>query len=119
MSSFVKHASLATLVIAGICISAVHSDGIYGEDAKPVGLTEDSAQIIVGLLTIAIFVLMALEWFTPEVLLLSSLIIVLLLEILTLPQALSGNMQLTVGLTCNTSPNEVLDQLLQVFQTSR
>jgi hypothetical protein len=63
---------------------------IYGEDSKPVGLTIEGQKVIVGILTILIFVFMALEWFTPEVLLFSSLIICLLLQILTLPEALSG-----------------------------
>lgn len=63
---------------------------IYGEDSKPVGLTLESQKIIVGILTIMIFVLMAAELFTPEVLLFSSLIICLLLQILTLPETLAG-----------------------------
>lgn len=78
-------------VLAAFAFRTVQSDGIYGEDAKPVGLSQDASQIIVGVLTLLIFVFMALEWFTPEVLLLSSLIITLLLEILTLPEALSGS----------------------------
>lgn len=75
---------LATLNSA----SAVTS--IYGEDAKGVGLTLDSQQIIVGILVILIIVLMAVEIFAPEVLLFGALVICLLLEILTLPEALSG-----------------------------
>ena len=79
------------VVLAGFLLTTVDSAiGIYGEDAKPVGLSVDDSQIVVGVLTVLIFVFMALEWFTPEVLLLTSLIIVLLLEILTLPEALSG-----------------------------
>lgn len=89
MSWFGKR-SLFTLVILAGLFAGVYCNGIYGEDAKPVGLTQNSAQIIVGILIISIFTLLALEYFTPEVLLLSSLIIVLLLEILTLPQALEG-----------------------------
>lgn len=83
--------SFILFVLIEIFVGTSYAVGIYGEDAKPVGLTEDSSQIVVGVLTIMIFVLMALEWVTPEVLLLTALIITLLLEILTLPEALSGN----------------------------
>lgn len=83
------------MILAGVMLKTADSAiGIYGEDAKPVGLSQDDSQIVVGVLTILIFVFMALEWFTPEVLLLSSLIITLLLEILTLPEALSGKLSL-------------------------
>ena len=71
-------------------MSASTPTPIYGKNSEPVGLTEEQQQIVVGVLTILIFVFMALEWFTPEVLLLSALIITLLLQILTLPDALSG-----------------------------
>ena len=63
---------------------------IYGEDSKPVGLTMESQQIIVGILIIMIFVCMAFEWATPAVVLLTALLITLLLQILQLPEALSG-----------------------------
>lgn len=83
------------LVVVGACLSYV-VDGasappsIYGEDAKGVGLTMEGAQIVVGLLIFFIFAFLAAEKYSPQVLLLSALIITLLLEILTLPEALSG-----------------------------
>lgn len=63
---------------------------IYGEGSKPVGLSKDAAQCVVGVLILTIFALMAMELCTPQVLLLSSLIICLLLQILTLTEALAG-----------------------------
>lgn len=92
MNSIVRKFVPIALALFGIGLSVVQAAPIpiYGEDSKPVGLTEDAAQSIVGVLTIMIFVLMAMELCTPEVLLLSSLIICLLLQILTLPEALSG-----------------------------
>lgn len=91
MNAVVRKFTPVLVVLAGLVFSAVQAVPIYGEDSKPVGLTQDAAQIIVGVLTVMIFVLMATELFTPEVLLLTSLIICLLLQILTLPEALSGN----------------------------
>lgn len=70
--------------------SAADPVPIYGEDSNPVGLTIESQKIIVAILTIMIFVLMAFEVTTPEVVLFSSLVICLLLQILTLPETLSG-----------------------------
>ena len=63
---------------------------IYGKDSEPVGLTEEQQQIVVGILTILIFVFMALEWFTPEVLLLSALIIPLRLFQVCNPMSICG-----------------------------
>jgi len=93
MNAIVRKFIPILVVLFGIGLSVANAATpvpIYGEDSKPVGLTEDAAQSIVGVLTIMIFVLMAAELCTPEVLLLSALIICLLLQILTLPEALSG-----------------------------
>lgn len=78
------------VALLGVGFSTVQSIPIYGEDSKPVGLSQDVAQSIVGILTLMIFVFLVLEWATPEVLLLSALIICMLLQILTLPETLSG-----------------------------
>lgn len=64
---------------------------IYGEDSQPVGLTIESQKIIVGILIIMIFALLVMELFKPEVLLFATLIVCIVLQILTLPEALSGN----------------------------
>ena len=90
MNTIIRKFAPILLALFGVWLSVVQAVPIYGEDSKPVGLTEDAAQSIVGVLTIMIFVLMAAELCTPEVLLLTSLIICLLLQILTLPEALSG-----------------------------
>ena len=63
---------------------------IYGEGSAPVGLTQGSQQIIVAILTIFIFLFMAMEMFSPVTLLFSALIICLMLQILTLPETLAG-----------------------------
>lgn len=96
MTSWLKRAVLPAFVglmffaSSAMAAASKKPTPIYGKDSEPVGLTEEQQQIVVGILTILIFVFMALEWFTPEVLLLSALIITLLLQILTLPEALSG-----------------------------
>lgn len=97
MSFLNKNFSAILVVLAGFLLKITDGAiGIYGEDAEPVGLSVNDSQIVVGVLTILIFVFMALEWFTPEVLLLTALIITLLLEILTLPEALSGKYTLNL-----------------------
>lgn len=62
---------------------------IYG-DKEPVFLTKDVQQIIVGVLTILLFVLMAVEFLAPEVLFLIALMIVTGCQIITLTQAFAG-----------------------------
>jgi hypothetical protein len=81
---------------------------IYGEDSKPVGLPLEGQKIIVGILTILIFIFMALEWFTPEVLLFSSLIVCLLLQILTLPETLAGMFHYTRSAAFSQNPFIIL-----------
>jgi hypothetical protein len=62
---------------------------IYG-DEKPIFLSENEQQGLVGALTILIFILMACEITGPEVLFLIALMICCLAQILTLPETLSG-----------------------------
>lgn len=62
---------------------------IYG-DYEPIELDPDVQQGIVGCLTAVVFILMAFEVGSPEVLFLAILMIVTFLQILTLPEALSG-----------------------------
>ena len=63
---------------------------IFG-DEEPVTLTEKEQQGIVASLTIALFILMALDFTGPEVLFLIALMIVCLSQILTMPETLSGS----------------------------
>ena len=84
---------LLLVVLSALCQLAGASSTptpIYGEGSAPVGLTKESQQIIVGILTILIFVFMAMEKFSPVTLLFASLIICMMLQILTLPETLSG-----------------------------
>ena len=63
---------------------------IYG-DAQPVYISKVNQQIMCGILTILLFVFMALEVLSPEVLFLIALVILLLTQVLTLTETLSGN----------------------------
>jgi hypothetical protein len=91
---FKTHLFIACAVVLGVLGSLASAADppppIYGEDSKPVGLTLDSQKIIVGVLTIMIFVCMVLNVASPEVVMFTALIICLLLQILTLPETLSG-----------------------------
>eukprot|EP01032_Pedospumella_encystans_P019222 gene19222-21859_t len=100
MNATVRKLAPIFVALLGVGFSTVQSIPIYGEDSKPVGLSQDAAQSIVGILTLMIFVFLVLEWATPEVLLLSALIICMLLQILTLPETLSGfsnDSMITIG----------------------
>lgn len=77
-------------VLSEVALASSPPVPIYGEDSAPVGLTKESQQIIVGIITILIFVFMAMEMFSPVTLLFSSLIICMMLQILTLPETLAG-----------------------------
>ena len=63
---------------------------IYGS-AATVMMTEQEQQIMCGVITILIFIFMALEILSPEVLFLIALVILILTQVLTLTEALSGN----------------------------
>ncbi len=65
-------------------------ESIYGEHAPEKKLTPEEQQGIVATLTILLFVLMAMEITSPEVLFLIALIIVIMCEILTLKEGLAG-----------------------------
>eukprot|EP01040_Poterioochromonas_malhamensis_P001712 gene1714-1817_t len=65
-------------------------DSIYAQFAPTETLTSEEQQGIVGTLTVLLFVLMATEITSPEVLFLIALIIVILTEILSLNQGLAG-----------------------------
>ncbi len=62
---------------------------IYGNE-EPIFLSENAQQGIVAGLTIALFVLMAMDFTGPEVLFLIALMICCLAQILTLTETLSG-----------------------------
>lgn len=81
--------SLQRLIFLLLAIFGVVSSTIYG-DHKPITLTDDEKQGIVGALTVLLFILMATEITGPEVLFLIALMIVTLCEIITLSDALSG-----------------------------
>ncbi len=100
MNSIIRKLVPIFTILLGVGFSAVQSVPIYGEDSKPVGLSQDAAQSIVGILTLMVFVFLVLEWATPEVLLLSSLIICMLLQILTLPETLSGEVPIVATKHC-------------------
>lgn len=71
--------------------TAAKTKSIYGDHAPEEPLPETAQQAIVGTLTILLFVLMAMELTSPEVLFLIALIIVILCEILTIKEGLAGN----------------------------
>jgi di/tricarboxylate transporter len=76
------------------------ANSIYGKFAPTETLTSVQQQAIVGTLSILLFVLMATEITSPEVLFMIALIIVILTEILTLSQGLAGfsnNAVITIG----------------------
>eukprot|EP01040_Poterioochromonas_malhamensis_P001714 gene1712-1819_t len=76
------------------------ANSIYTDFAPTETLTSEEQQGIVGTLTVLLFVLMATEITSPEVLFLIALIIVILTEILTLSQGLAGfsnNALITIG----------------------
>lgn len=62
---------------------------IYGPDDKYVFLSTQSQQIIVGLIVVGVFAAMGFEK-PPPVVFLICLVIIMLTEILTLPQVLAG-----------------------------
>jgi hypothetical protein len=65
-------------------------ESIYGDYAPEKKLTDQEQQGIVATLTILLFVFMAMEITSPEVLFLIALIIVIMCEILTLKEGLAG-----------------------------
>lgn len=76
------------------------ANSIYADFAPTETLTSEEQQGIVGTLTVLLFVLMATEITSPEVLFLIALIIVILTEILSLSQGLAGfsnNALITIG----------------------
>ncbi len=70
--------------------AATAEESIYGDHAPEKKLTPEEQQAIVATLTILLFVLMAMEITSPEVLFLIALIIVIMCEILTLKEGLAG-----------------------------
>ena len=56
-------------------------------------LPSAAQQAVVGSLTVILFLCMAFEKFSPEVLFLTALVIITFFEILTLDEALSGNLR--------------------------
>jgi hypothetical protein len=70
----------------------VKEPSIYGnyEPSKEDKLTPEQQQAVVGTLTCLIFVLMATEITSPEVLFLIALVIVIMCEIITLKEGLAG-----------------------------
>jgi hypothetical protein len=60
------------------------------QNNESVNIPQVGQQAIVGALTILLFILMALEFLSPEVLFMIALIIVMLCQILTLGETLSG-----------------------------
>ena len=72
---------------------------IYGDHASDEPLPETAQQAIVGTLTILLFVFMAMELTSPEVLFLIALIIVILCEILTIKEGLAGKLFLRISYT--------------------
>lgn len=91
MISLLVALSLVLLQINGVLGGGKPPPSIYGEFApeKPLELEPDQ-QAIVGTLIALLFLLMAFEISTPEVLFLTALTIVTFCEIITLPEALSG-----------------------------
>ena len=63
---------------------------IYGNGVPSVQLSEKDQQIMCGVMTILLFVFMALELLSPEVLFLLALIVLMLTQVLTLTETLSG-----------------------------
>lgn len=72
-----------------IAFTSIVCGHIYG-DYDPIELTQTAQQVIVGVLTILLFICMAMELTGPEVLFLIALMIVTLAQILTISDALSG-----------------------------
>jgi hypothetical protein len=70
--------------------------GVY-LDHKHIEITENDQQILVATLTIALFVGMALELLSPEILFMIALIIIMLCQILSMSETLSGK---TFPLSC-------------------
>ena len=66
------------------------TESIYQDKAPTETLTPEEQQGIVATLTVLLFVLMATEITSPEVLFLIALVIVILTEVLTLTQGLAG-----------------------------
>jgi hypothetical protein len=64
--------------------------GIY-LDQKDINLAVGTQQVITGVLTIGLFVCMVLELLAPEVLFLIALIVLMLCQILSLSETLSGS----------------------------
>lgn len=62
---------------------------IYGGEEKLIRLSEEEAQVVVGLVVVAVFIAMAFER-PPDVVFLLSLVLIMLLEILTLKEVLAG-----------------------------
>ncbi len=87
----VQISALAAITLLFSITGAYGATGsIYGDHAPEEKLPETAQQAIVGTLTILLFVLMALELTSPEVLFLIALIIVILCEILTIKEGLAG-----------------------------
>lgn len=62
---------------------------IYG-DQPNVGMSIEAQQSLVGALTIILFVLMAVEFLSPEILFLIALMILCLAQVLNITDTLSG-----------------------------
>ncbi len=90
-SSFYTKASVVILTSFNLLGGVQSADeSIYGDHAPEKKLTPEEQQGIVATLTILLFVLMAMEITSPEVLFLIALIIVIMCEILTLKEGLAG-----------------------------
>jgi hypothetical protein len=59
-------------------------------DHKDIYISEDGQQILTGTLTIALFIFMAFEILSPEILFMIALIILMLCQVLSLSETLSG-----------------------------
>jgi hypothetical protein len=68
----------------------MNSKLLYDESSLSWSLGVEVSQAVVGVITAVVFLLMALEWVAPEVLLFSALVLTLLLRIISLAEALSG-----------------------------
>lgn len=67
---------------------------IYGDSIDSVGLSPTAAQAVMGALIFAIFVGMLSSFQSPEVLFLGAVCVALVLQIITLSDALSGKIRL-------------------------
>ena len=63
---------------------------IYGNGVEPVQLSEKQQQIMCAVMTVMLFILMAMEVLSPEVLFMLALIVLMLTQVLTLSETLSG-----------------------------